>query len=253
VLSNNVLSWAWREKGDNDRAIAYASRAIDLDPKSSVGYHNRGNAWFDIGDYDKALADYNKALELKPSNPLDLFCRGNTWVEKGELKRAIADFDEALRLKPRDAAVIVDRGRAWRRLGEYDKALADYQEALRLDAKNVSAHQRLAWLQATCSDKKYRDGNRALVNAQHALDLTKGTAWQWVAMDAVAAAYAETGDFDLAREWATRALSAAKEEKDKLDIRRRLQLYEHNTPFRDEPESSTDVAAHPQPGGHRKK
>src|SRR5207248_1855080 len=85
----------------------------------------------------------------------------------------------------------------------------------------------LALFQAGCPDAKFRDGKKALQNAEKAYELTKGPA----EMAARAAAHAELGQFDKAVEWQTKALeSAAAEEKDLY--RARLKLYQDRKPYR---------------------
>jgi Tfp pilus assembly protein PilF len=56
----------YRGKGDNDRAIADFTQAIQLDPKSTQAYVNRGFAYDDKGDDDRAIADYSQAIQLDP-------------------------------------------------------------------------------------------------------------------------------------------------------------------------------------------
>jgi len=53
-------------KGDFDGAIATSTRAIELDPKYSTAYTNRGLAKKNKGDLDGAIADCNRAIELDP-------------------------------------------------------------------------------------------------------------------------------------------------------------------------------------------
>ena len=70
------LAWAYsnrgnryREKGDNDRAIADLNQAIALDPKLAMAYNNRGIAYAAKGDNDRAVADLNQAIELIRNMP----------------------------------------------------------------------------------------------------------------------------------------------------------------------------------------
>jgi tetratricopeptide (TPR) repeat protein len=70
------LAWAYsnrgnryREKGDNDRAIADLNQAIALDSKYAIAYYNRGLAWERKNDLQKALADFKKFSELDPADP----------------------------------------------------------------------------------------------------------------------------------------------------------------------------------------
>jgi tetratricopeptide (TPR) repeat protein len=115
------------------------------------------------------------------------------------LEKAIADYDEAIRLDPKQAAAHANRGIAWQKLGRYDIASADWKEAIRLDPKNVNAHCALAWLLATCSDDRYRDGKRAVELATKACEMS---GWKYAnGLIALAAAYAETGDFEKAVKW----------------------------------------------------
>ena len=58
--SNAALSYL-----DYDKAIAFASEAIQLDPNQAVAFRTRGFAYWRKGDNDRAIADYNEL------NPLD--------------------------------------------------------------------------------------------------------------------------------------------------------------------------------------
>ena len=92
------------------------------------------------------------------------------------------------------------------------------------------ANNNCAWLWATCPDPKYRDGEKAVVSATKACEITQ---WkQSHILDTLAAAYAETGDFDSAMEWQTKAnmLNLEPEYKTKGEIR--LKLYKNKKTFR---------------------
>src|SRR5262245_37976109 len=71
----------------------------------SVTYNNRGYAYRNKGDYDRAIADHNEAIRLDPKNASAYSYRGLAYDEKGEYDRAIADHNEAIRLDPKDTGV----------------------------------------------------------------------------------------------------------------------------------------------------
>ena len=52
-------------------------------------------------------------------------------------------------------------------------------------------------------------------------------------LDTLAAAYAETGDFDAAVKWQTKANALFTDGKDKTDGEARLKLYQEKKPYRE--------------------
>jgi tetratricopeptide (TPR) repeat protein len=55
--------------GNNAKAIATYTKAIERDPKYAFAYIGRGDAFALQGDIDRAIQDYNQAARLDPSNP----------------------------------------------------------------------------------------------------------------------------------------------------------------------------------------
>ena len=104
--------------------------------------------------------------------------------------------------------------------------------------KRLPPHRVLAWLQATCPDKKYRDGSKALDNAKRADDLDGRKNWQCCCT--LAAAYAETHDFAKACQWQSKAVELAKTDKaatakEREKMRLQFESYQANKAYRDEP------------------
>jgi hypothetical protein len=114
---------------------------------------------------------------------------------------------------------------------DYGRILAAHDELVRSYPKDARAHECRAWILATCPDENYRDGTSAVASATQACELTT---WQRVtALCALAAAYAEAGDFASAVQWENKAreLSAAPGWGGKWNAER-LALYQAGKPFR---------------------
>jgi tetratricopeptide (TPR) repeat protein len=221
----------WHAKAEYDRAIADYSEAIWLDSRCARAYVDRAFCWSAKKEYDKAIADCSKAIELDPQDAAAYRIRGGVWEDKQEYDKAIADFSESIRLDPKRAGVYIDRGEAWKVRREWEKAIADYNQAISLDCKCAVAHDRRAWLWATCPDGEYRDAKRAVESATKACELSTWNESNY--LDTLAAAYAEAGDFDAAVKWQSNAIELLTDEKKKQEYRSRLKLYGEKKPYRE--------------------
>jgi tetratricopeptide (TPR) repeat protein len=96
------------------------------------------------------------------------------------------------------------RANAFSRLGRKSDALNDFQSAIKLSKTDPMCRAGAAWLYATTSDARIRNGASALALATEAAKLT-----QWkddTVLDVLAAAYAEAGDFKSAQKWEEKAI-----------------------------------------------
>ena len=163
-------------------------------------YNNRGNAYARLGEMDKALQDFSWAIESDPSWATSYVNRGNIYLSRGDWPKAVADFDKAIQVGPASAS--------------------------------VQAYRDEAWLLATARDPAVRNGPKALRLAQKAVHLKDSPTMR----DALAAAYAETGQFEDAVREETKAIALAQsrhpaEEADAFQAR--LELYQKGMPYRD--------------------
>jgi tetratricopeptide (TPR) repeat protein len=229
----NLRGCIWDEKGEYDKAIADFSEAIKLDPTSPSAFQNRGLAKLRKNDYENAIEDYNAAIRLDPGNPVLYYNRGSAYYTMRKHDKAIADFNEALRLDPKSAGAYTYRGNTWHSLRDYEKASVDLDEAIRLDPKLAWAYNGRAWIWATCPDAKFRDGKRALEYATRACELSG-----WMNPDfleTLAAANAESGDYEAAVKWQTRVVELTPTDSQYRDILKvRLELFKLKKPYRED-------------------
>ena len=221
---------AYQTKGDDDKAIADFNQAVQLNPQDPRAYCNRGVAYTDKGNYDFAIGDFTQALQIDPKNENAYNSRGLAYDRKGDYATAIADFNQAIRLNPKDANPYNNRGVSYRANGDYARALADYNQAIQLNPKYATAYRNLALLLATCPQAGFRDGKKAVAAATKACELSN---WKFpYAVDTLAAADAEAGDFADAVKWetqfsATPNLSASEAEA----AQNCLELYQTHKPY----------------------
>ncbi len=119
--------------------------------------------------------------------------------------------------------------------GETDTAVLYYREAVEHKFSSFEARNNLAWILSTHPDENLRNGNEAVVHMLKAISERPANAFSL--LDTLAAAYAETGQFDEAIATATRAINMAKtagQPKFAEAIQARLALYQLGRPYRDQ-------------------
>ncbi len=192
------------------------------------------------GDYDKAISECTAAIRLDPKNDQPYLNRGSAYLLIGENDKAIGDFDQAIRLNPKNAPPYSNRAHAYAAKGNYNEAIKGYQQAIKVEPENGDAYGYLADLLATCPNAELRDGKRAVELATKACELTKWNDFN--SLSALAAAYAEVGDFKKLAEvdFQRKAVDANgslvfKRKQDVEESRKRLNNYEEGKPYRRQP------------------
>ena len=193
------------------------------------------------GKYAAAAAQYAEALRLRPRYASAHNNLGVALTHQGRYAPAATHLAEAIQINPAYASAHNNLGVALVSLGSFAAASAHFAEAVRLDPTYAEAHNNLAMILAACPEARYRDGRKAVESATHACEL-KG--WKNpMCLNTLAAAYAESGDFDAAVTWQTRAMGFLKDGGMKADYEARLELYRTRQPYRQRPpvHASTEV------------
>jgi len=187
-------------------------------------------------DYNIARRDYDAAVQLHPKNSTAYAHRGLFFLKHDQYALAAKDFDTALSLQRTVVEYAYWRALAYRLAGRYDLALADINQLLSLHSMSRSGGllNTRAWILATCPDARYRNGQQAVKDATAAANIGSlvGKAGY---LDTLAAAYAETGDFESAIKNEEKAIGAATKLDKVNGGEERLALYKQHRPYRDYP------------------
>jgi carboxyl-terminal processing protease len=211
------------------QALPDFDAAVHLAPKNVKMLEGRARAYFALRQSGKALEDMNHAIQLDPQSASSYDVRGSIYAFQQRDAEAVDDFEMAERLDPKLAAVRFNRSVLLEKRGDYAGARDDLEAGLLLKPNEARANNSLAWLLAVCPDPKVRDGANAVRYATKA-----GTLDSWknpATLDTLAAAYAESGQFDLAVEWERKCINL--HSSDVSGDQQRLALYLLKKPYRE--------------------
>ncbi|HUT10510.1 MAG TPA: tetratricopeptide repeat protein [Thermoguttaceae bacterium] len=251
-------------QGQFAEALAELDRAFALDAEDLQVLLGRAVVHQALGDKEKALADVDRALELRPKLPPVLRLRAMVLADAQRLDEAIAQMEELQELVPGDMSVQLQlglllnggkkhleavecfsavllrqpdnwaalrgRGDARLSLGQHKEAISDFEEARKLQPKDPGILNNLAWVLATSPTDELRDGARAVELATGACEVTEYG--QAHILSTLAAAYAETGDFESAVKWSQKAVEAGSEDQ-REHLEKELESFRAKKPWRE--------------------
>jgi tetratricopeptide (TPR) repeat protein len=180
---------------------------------------------------EKAEAAIRRSLELWPGYAMAQYMLGELMLQKGDLAAAETAWRAAVAADPAlSPARLRVLGMMLQR-GERQEAEKLLREGLEMVADGEMANA-LAWILATSPDASQRNGEEAVVWAERACQVSRFL--DPTHLDTLAAAYAEVGRFDEAKNAVSRAIQLAQSQNrgDILaDFQMRLKLYEQEKPF----------------------
>jgi protein O-mannosyl-transferase len=207
--AQNNLGVTLFARGRVDEAIAHYQGALKIRPDYAEASCNLANALLSKGDLDGAIAGYSACLALSPDQADVQYDLASALLRKGRTDEAIAHYKKVLELRPDSADAYANLGSAFLAEGHVRDAIDAYRNALRISPENVPAQSNLAWVLATSSDPSLRNGSEAVLLAERADSESSRRENHPIVLRILAAAYAESGRFDEARQTAQQALQAA--------------------------------------------
>ena len=259
---------AYRAKHDSERALHDYEEAITLDPKNAGAYVNRAFLLWRKGKHSESFEDLNRAIRINPNQWEAYYERAANYRDEHRLDEALVDLDKVIQLHPDVVGAYTNRAAIYLQKDEIDKALTDCNKAIQIDPNSGAAYisrakvyvhnkqfneaghdleqisqlnlkrpestlNSLAWFLATSPEPRIRNGKKAIEAATKACELMHWKNWRHI--DTLAAAYAETEDFDSAIKYGMQALQTAPNDDDVEGAKQRLQLYRQHKAYREKP------------------
>jgi tetratricopeptide (TPR) repeat protein len=231
--ANLNLGVILRGQGKLEEATEHFSRVAQLEPSSVNAYCEIAVTMEKQNNFEVAVRYYLKALRLKPDSAEIHNNLGIILARQNKEADAMFHFKEAIRINPDYAPAHYNLGKIYANQQNVKEAILNFKKTLQLNPNMAQALYNLSWILASHKDDKNRNGKEAVRLATELCKIT--TNQQPLSLDALAAAYAETGEFDIAVSTAQKGLELAKRQGPKelvLGLKKRLALYRKGQPYR---------------------
>jgi len=225
-----------REKGKIDEAVNHFLKILRFKSDCVEAYYELGDTLKKKGDFAGAVKYYLEAIQIKPDQAKLYNNLGAMLAYQNKRKEAIGYFYKALQIDSNYAGAYYNLGKIFTNQGRIKEAILNYRQALIIHPDMTETLYNLSWILACCEHGKYRNGEEAVRLAEQLCRLTQYN--QPLAIDALAAAYAETGRFNDAVLTAKKALKLALDngpEELAVGLKKRLELYQKGLPYRQTP------------------
>lgn len=257
-------------QGDRAKAIEQLTKAIELAPANLASPLIRAQLYQADEQYDLALADIESVLSRQPAlvrahlmrssilnamgrrdeamAKLEEIAQATTtqpqiqlqlaglYMDAGESAKAIEALTLVIDQTEGNALAIRMRGDMYLSIGKHPEAVADFAKSFELKPDDSGLLNNYAWTLATSPFDEIRNGARAVELATKACELTDYNAAH--ILSTLAAAYAESGNFEKAIEWSQKAVDThAADETKTRDMRDELAAelasYQAGRPWRE--------------------
>jgi len=222
-----------REKHKINEAIEHLSMVLQAKPNHAEAYYELGVTLEKQGNFDAAVKYYYEALRIKPRFAKGHNKLGIIMALQKKDKEAIFHLYKAIRIDSHYADAYCNLGIIYANQRNIENAILHFKKALYLNPNMAQALYNLSWILASCEDERFRNGEKAVKLAERLFKITQNN--QPLALDALAAAYAEAGKFDEAVTVAKKALELALKQGSNelvLGLKKRLRLYQDGCPYR---------------------
>lgn len=270
VLRSQVLF----DLGEIEQSRRDAGDALLIDPNSVAGISMRAAIAARESRFADAICDMEMLVRAFPNREAYVRQLAGYYQLDDRPRLAIRLMDELIKKNKNGWRNLRLRGDARLSVGEHSEAINDYEQAIAIldkagkatkrsntasnddtdksaDAANAAEDEsdddepalpeehagllnNLAWVLATSPKDDIRNGKRSLELALEACELTQHK--EAHILSTLAAAYAESGDFEKARQWSGKAveLGTAEENEQLEQLKKELESYKEDKAWREE-------------------
>lgn len=219
--------------GELPAAIDYYRRALQLNPTDAGAYANLGLALGRMGRLEEAILALRESDRLQPGDPDTLRKLGIAHGERGDWRKAAEYLALAVSADPTSVQSVSNWATALIQSGTRHEAIEALRAGVKAQAGRSPLSAMLAWQLSTCPDDGLRNGVEAIELVESAC--RPGADPTLDELEALAAAYAESGRFEDAAAIQKRAIDSAGGARnvDQAGLHARLRTYQAGKAWRE--------------------
>lgn len=189
----------------------------------------------DKKNYDDARKEIESVMKDDDSDVETLSIAYNIASVMKDAKLRLQIIEKIIKLDDKNVVAYNQTPTVYIILKEYDKAVEAFEKCLELFPDDPMTLNNYSWFLSTIDQDAYRNGKKALELALKAAQATDYK--EAYILSTLAAAYAETGDFENAVKTIQKALDDDKDDKITQELKNELESYKQKKPIRESSES----------------
>ena len=113
---------------------------LQMEPKNSKAFTNRGKGKIELKNYESALKDMETAYSLNQRDSTTMMLLGLARYYTSDFQGALEIYNEIIGNTTSNVKAFYNRGLAYGRLKQYDKAISDFNKAIELEPEYQQAY-----------------------------------------------------------------------------------------------------------------
>jgi len=133
IYAMTAIAGLFGKLGEFEQEMAWAQKAIAIDPHFDLAYINSGNALAGLKKYNEAADAYKKAIRINPQNPLGVYSLGVIGEDQGNFKKALEFYRQSIQIDPKFENGYFNLAAMYANLKQFDEAIAALKKLIELN------------------------------------------------------------------------------------------------------------------------
>jgi len=157
------MGTAYRNKGQNERAIKSFQAAKKVNPRNPDAVYNLGVLYLEKKEYEKAIEEFKSSINIDEDDSAAYSNIGIALIKQERIDEAISSFESALTIDPADVVALANLGAAFIKKSDFPAALRALKKGLEREPNFPPLHLHLGM--AFEGSGKFADAEKAYLTA----------------------------------------------------------------------------------------